>query len=157
MTPAIGNIAAPAAERLKPFCISKFAIHFGVDAPLANTAVGNARKIRFARHARSETHIQRVIPDVEFPHVRRVHGGDEVHGIGVGHVHDVFVRSDSVEPRDFVIRQFGSFYLQSKTGVCKPHDGFLRFTPAKNRQVPGWPIFDPLRSRIILLGQTKQN
>src|SRR2546430_15267003 len=29
----------------------------------------------------------------------RSHGRDEVHGVGVGYVHDVLVRSNSIEPR----------------------------------------------------------
>src|SRR5690242_15473669 len=115
MAPAIGNVAASPAHSLEPLCISEFGVYFGIHAPLADTAVRNARKIRFARYARSEAHVQRVIPDVEFPHIRRVHGGDEIHCIGVGYVHDVLVRSDSVEPWHFVIRQTGGFYLQSET------------------------------------------
>ena len=107
MTASVRNIAAPAAHGLQPFCIGKFSIHFRVHAPLSHTRVRNARKIRLARHARSETHIQRLVPYVQLPNVRRVHGGDEVRGVGVGYVHDVLVRSNSIEPRHLVIRQFG--------------------------------------------------
>src|SRR2546426_4026651 len=55
--------------------------------------------------SRAEPDVQRLVPDVELPKVGCIHGGDKVDGVGVGHVHDIFIGADAVEPGHVIVRR----------------------------------------------------
>ena len=120
-------------------------------------AVRDAREIGLARDPRAEPDVQRLVPDVELPKVGRVHGRDEVDGVRVSHVHDVFIGADAVEPGHLIVRQVARFHRQSPARVGEAYNCALRLAPAQNRQVPGGPVLDAFRAGIVLLGQPQQH
>src|ERR1700674_3477846 len=70
MAPAIGHVASARAQRLYPVAVTERAVNLGIDAPLPDAGVGDAREIWLSGDARAEPDIQGVIPNVEFPGVR---------------------------------------------------------------------------------------
>ena len=73
------------------------------NATLANARIRNTWEIGLAGNPRSEPDVQRVIPDIQLPGVRRIHRGNEIHGARMRNVHDVLVRSDVVESGNLVV------------------------------------------------------
>ncbi len=103
MAPAIGHVASAGAQRLYPAAVTERPVNLGVYTTLPDAGVCDAREICLSGDARAEPDIQRVIPNVELPGVRCVHGGNEIDRVGMRHVHNVFVSSNGVEARNFVI------------------------------------------------------
>src|SRR6266436_7869054 len=110
MAPAIGHVASAGAQRLYPAAVTERPVNLGVDTTLTDARVCDAREICLPGDARAEPDIQRVIPNVEFPGIRRIHSGNEIDRVGMRHVDDVFVGSNGVEARNFVIWKFARFY-----------------------------------------------
>src|SRR5207247_1474891 len=121
----------------------------------ADAAVVDAGKICFAADPRAEADVQRVIPDAQLRHRRRIDGGDEVDHARMRDVDDVFVGANAVERRHLEARYVVVLYLQAPARVCESDDRTLRLRPFQNRQVPRWPVFDAMRLRIILILQTE--
>src|SRR5258708_15237651 len=71
--------------------------------------------------------------------------------------YDVFVGSNGVEARNFVIWKFARFYCKSKARVRKARQSSLRFGPSQNRQIPRGPLLDPHTMRIILIRKPEQH
>jgi hypothetical protein len=90
-----------------------------VGAPTTHAAVGNAWKIGLAADARSEPAVERAIPNIQFGKEGRIDRRDEVDGI-VRDIDNVFIRTNTVEWRRLVIRQFGTLSLQAETRVGRP-------------------------------------
>src|SRR4029077_3116259 len=130
VTSAVGYITAANAQSLQPGAVIERPIDSGINATLANARIRDAWKIGLTGNPRSESDVQRVIPDIEFPGVRRIHRGNEIHRARMRHVHDVLVRADRVEPRNFVVGYFPGLHLESKSRVCKPCQRSLRLRPA---------------------------
>ena len=151
MAPAIGNVASAGAQRLHPTAVTERAVNLGVDTTLPDAGVCDAREICLSGDARAEPNIQRVIPNVEFPGVRCVHGGNEIDRVGMRHVHDVFVGPNGVKARNFVIWKFARLHRKSPARVRKARRSSLRFGPSQNGQIPRGPLLDPNAMRIILI------
>src|SRR4029077_608183 len=130
VTSAVGYITATSAQSLQPRRVTKWALNSGIDATLANARIRNTWEIGLTGNPRSESDVQRVIPDIELPGVRRIHRRNEIHRARMRHVHDVFVRADRVEPWNFVVGYFPRLHLESKSRVCKPCQRSLRLRPA---------------------------
>src|SRR5437879_11614061 len=73
VTSAVGYITAASAQSLQPGAVTKRPIDFGINATLANARIRNTWEIGLAGNPRSESDVQRVIPDIELPGVRRIH------------------------------------------------------------------------------------
>ena len=130
MTSAVGHITATSAQSLQPGAVTERPIDFGINATLANARIRNTWEIGLAGNPRSESDVQRVIPDIELPGVRRIHRGNEIHRARMRHVHDVLVRADRVEPGNFVVGYLPRLHLEPKSRVCKPRQRSLRLRPA---------------------------
>src|SRR5437773_10023756 len=130
---AVGDVTSPVVDRLQPAAVTKRTIHFGVDAPLTYACIRDAREIGLPRDSRAESHIQGVIPNVQFPQIRRVHRRNEIDRVGMRDVHDVFIGADSVEAGNLVVGQLARLGLESPAGVSKAGHSALRFGPAQNR------------------------
>src|SRR4030095_3591585 len=115
MTSSIADIVSALANALAPIAIIQFAGQFYVRSAQANAFTVNARKVRFPTDAGAVPGVQRVIPDIQFPNVRGVHGGDKVNGahqfaVWSGYfmrdTDNEFVGADTAEGRHDIIRQF---------------------------------------------------
>src|SRR3954469_25051643 len=133
MTPAVRHVALAPAKSIQPSAIAERAIDLGVDAPLADARIRDARKIGLPRDARAEPDIERVIPDIELPNVRRVHSGNEINSIGIRYINNIFVSANAVETWNLVIGKLAGFHFQPPAGVCKTHQRSLRFSPPQDR------------------------
>ena len=96
-----------------------------------------------------------MVPDVELPGIGSVNGRDEV-GQAVRHADDVLIGADTVKRRNFFRGQL--LFLQGKApaGVRIADDGILTFGPAKNRDAPARPVFNPLRAGVVLVLESEQ-
>src|ERR1700694_1241381 len=60
MAPAIGHVASAGAQRLYPAAVSERPVNLGIDTPLPDAGVGDAREICLSGDARAEPNIQGV-------------------------------------------------------------------------------------------------
>ena len=114
MTLAVADVVAAESNAFAPGVILELAIELHVAATEADLLAVDAGEVGLAADARAESGVERVIPDVQLPGVRRVDGGHEIDGrhelaIRAGNlvsdVHDVFIRADAVELRQAVVRE----------------------------------------------------
>ena len=112
MAEAIAHVIAAGANALAPVFVTPFLRQLDVGAAQADALAVDAREIRLAADACAEADVERVIPDVQFPRVRRIdhrHEIDRRHRLAVrpgqlvGDIDDVFIRADAAEGRDDVI------------------------------------------------------
>src|SRR5260370_41852274 len=78
VTSAVRYITATSAQSLQPRRVTKWALNSGIDATLADARIRNTWKIGLAGNPRSESDVQRGIPDIERPAVRCIHRGNEI-------------------------------------------------------------------------------
>src|SRR5262249_27258148 len=71
---AVAHITAALFNALGPVLKVEFSLQMDVTASQADPFAIDARKIGLAADSAAVTAIQRVIPDVQLPHRRRVHG-----------------------------------------------------------------------------------
>src|SRR4029450_13713922 len=106
LTALLAYVVAAAPDAFAPVRVIEFSIELYVRASDADFLAIDAWEIGLAADSRAESHVERVIPDVQLPDVRRVDGGHEIHGWNrpavrtrnlVRHIDDVLVRADAVE------------------------------------------------------------
>src|SRR5262249_52391906 len=155
---SVADVAAPLLDALGPGVEFEFAVEVDVAASEPDALAVDAREIGLAADPAAVAAIQRVIPSVQLPDGRRVHGGNEIASI-VSNVDEVFVGPDAVHRRNNVVRQFARRTdIEAPAAVREADHTPLRFGPAEDRQVPRRPILDdfgnPLvRPDVILLAQ----
>src|SRR6185437_14997740 len=119
MASAIGDIGRTLLQSFHKVVIRERSVDFDVCTSPAYSAVGDTWKIGFAGNPCTESYIEGLIPDIQLPYVRCIPSSDEIDRVGIRHIHDVFVRSDTVEARHNVIRQFLGSNREPKAGVGK--------------------------------------
>ena len=105
----------------------------------------------------AEADVERVVPDVQLPHVRRVARRDEVDRVRLSDVDDEFVGTDAVEAGHLVVGQLGARTSRPHPECAKPTTAPCAFGPAQNRQGPAGPVLQTRRTGIVLLLQAKQH
>src|SRR4029450_6717808 len=78
MTSAVTDIVSPAANPFTPIGIVELPVEFHVRTPEPPFVSINTREICLAADTCTEARVQRVVPDVQLPHVGGVNGGDEI-------------------------------------------------------------------------------
>src|SRR4030095_664792 len=127
-----------------------------IGSSAADTAVGDAGKVRFTADTRPESAFERVIPDCQLGKERSIHRGNKIDGV-VRHIHDVLVCTDTVVGRDFVIWQIGTLYLQTQSRMCESDDSALRFAPFQDWKIPRGPALDLPRVGIVLIAEAQKD
>ena len=89
-------------DSFRPVIEIELAVEVDVAAAHADAVIVYAREICLTADPATVAAIQGVVPDVQFPDRRRIHGADEITSI-VGDVNQVFVGADAVHPRHDVI------------------------------------------------------
>src|SRR5580700_5261850 len=106
MVSAIGYIALAIADRLQPLGICQAAtVHLGISSAHPDSSVIDTREIRLACDASPEANIERVIPNVEVVRKWTVADINEIDDVGVGDVHNIFVRTRRIKWRNFIVWQ----------------------------------------------------
>ena len=156
MTLTIRDIRTPIANSVHPVFIIHFIVKLHVDPTQPDPFTVNTGEIRLTANVTAKATIQRVVPNIELPRERCVHSGDEIHGI-VHNVDHVFISTDPVKGRHFVIGQLIRLPIQPPAGMGEANDRPLSFAPLKNWQVPAWPILNLLGARVVLVFEAEQN
>src|SRR5580704_12724994 len=106
MASAIGHIALPVADRFHPLGIRQAAaVQLGVSSGHPDSSVIDTREIRLACDASPEADIERLIPNVEVVRKWTVADINEIDDVGVGDVHNIFVRTRRIKWRNFIVWQ----------------------------------------------------
>ena len=136
VTLAVRDVAAAAAHAVQPLLEGQTSLDSRIGSANAHPAIVDARKIGFAAEPRPKADVQRVIPDAQLPDRWRVDGRDEVDGVGIRYVNDVFVRPNSVERWHRETGHLAVRYLQSPTRMGEADNRSLGFGPLENREIP---------------------
>src|SRR4051794_30845619 len=97
MPQAIAHVAAAIANAVGPgVVVEALVAELDIASPQPDALPVDARKIGLAADARREAAVERVIPDVHLPGIRRVDGRDEI-AHAVHGVDDELVGADAVE------------------------------------------------------------
>src|SRR5688572_9088844 len=100
MAAPIPRIQPALPNALHPIVIIELAFQLYIAAAQTYSLAVNAWKIRLATDAGAITHVERVIPDIQLPWVRRIRHGKKVHCWHelavrarnlVSNVHDIFI------------------------------------------------------------------
>lgn len=162
---AVADVVAAEAEAFAPVFVVEFAVELHVGAAEANAFAVDAGEIGFATDAGAVADIEGVIPDIEFPGIGCVDGGDEIDGtdefaVGagnfVGNVDDVFVGADAFEGRDGVVGEFGGIDFEAPAGMGRAGDGALFFGPLEGVEAEGGPMMHGIAAGIHLLLEAKE-
>src|SRR5262249_55897799 len=127
MRKTVRDIRTTAANAVAPAVIGQRR-KLDVGPAAADALVCDAWEVCFARDARTEAAVERVIPDVQLVGIRCVAGGDEVDGI-VRDVDDELVRADAVKRRYLESGQFPRLRLEAPAAVREPDHRALGFSP----------------------------
>jgi hypothetical protein len=166
MTSAVADIISTAVNPFTPIGVIELPIELHVRTPEPHLFSIDTRKIRLAADTRTEAHVQRVVPDVQLPHVGRVDGGDEIDrangpAIRAGHlmrdVHDVLVRADAVEWRHDVVRQVRGAHFETESRMRRAADRALALGPTERIESEGWPMFVGRATRVDLLFESQEH
>ena len=112
MTFAVADVIASVPNPFAPFVVVQLPVQVHIAAAQPDFFAVDAGEIRLPANPGAEPRIERVVPDVEFPRVRRIHGRNEIHrwnqlavgpGNLMGDVHDVFVGSNPIESGHSII------------------------------------------------------
>jgi len=76
-------------------------MHLHIDSPQAHPLTIDTGEVGLTANPRRKTAVQRVIPDVQLPNERGIHGRDEIARV-VCHIDDVLIGANSVECRHVV-------------------------------------------------------
>src|SRR5262249_50019783 len=150
---AVADVTAAVLDPFGPGVEIKLAVEMDVAAAQADALAVDAREIGLAANAAAVAAVQRVIPDVQLPNRRRVHGGDETAGI-VRDIHEILVGADARHARHHVVGQLANVgaalgRLQAPAAVRETDDAALRLGPAEYWQVPRRPILDHLGDFLV--------
>src|SRR5215467_5934359 len=148
---AIGNVAAAGLQNLQPAAIGKWTRQSRVGSSHTHATIVDAWKVGLAGDSGTETQIQSVVPDVEFPNVRSIYSRNEINSVGKCDVNNVFIGADSVESWYLVVGQVTGLDSKTEPGMSEARNCSLLFGPTQNRQVPRRPICKTLSPRIILV------
>src|SRR3954451_18299489 len=75
---SIAHVIAAVLDTFTPSVVVEFAIELHIRASQANLLAVDAGEICFAADSGAEADIKCVIPDIEFPNVRRISHGKEI-------------------------------------------------------------------------------
>src|SRR5437879_13656615 len=125
MAPAIRYVTSAGAQSLHPAAVAERPVNFGIDTSLPYSRVRDAREIGLSGNARAKSNIQRVIPNIEFPGVRCIHRGNEIHRVGIRHIHYVFIGSNGVKARNLIIWKFARIHGESPARMRKARQSSL--------------------------------
>ncbi len=154
--PPIAQIAASLAQPINPLAIRQRRIELHIRPAQPHPVIRDAGKICLPRNPRPIPDIQRVIPDTQLPHIRRIAAGNEIDRPRPCHIHHILVRPDAVKPRHLIARHLRIHHLQSPSRMRIPGHRPLLLRPLEHGHIPGRPILQLLRARIILLLQPQQ-
>src|SRR5262245_2751178 len=166
MAAAVADVVAAAPDAFAPVRVIEFSIELYVRAPDADFLAIDAREIGLATDSRAEAHVERVIPDVQLPDVRRVDGGHEIHGWNrpavpirnlVRHIDDVLVRADAVEWGNDVVRQLRRVHLEAESRMGGPAHRSLALRPSQRVQPERGPVFEGGATRVDLFVEPQQH
>ena len=155
VTATISHVVSTRANAFAPRLVTQFVVELHVAAPKPHAFVIDAREIRLATNARTKSGIQRMIPHVQFPDVRRGDRRHEIHrrhelavrsGNFVRHVHDVLIGANAAVFRQSVVGQITVTRLarirrlQSPTRMGRSDERALLLRPAQRIQPKRWPV-----------------
>ena len=122
VTFAVADVVFSFADPFAPLVVVELAWEFDVRSAEADLFAVDAGEIGFAADAGFEAAVESMVPDVEFPDVGGIDGGDEVYRWDeltggawdfVGDIDDVFIRSDTIEGGGFEVREGGAFDFEA--------------------------------------------
>src|SRR5436190_11236057 len=149
MTLPVRRIVATLTQPRYPVVIVELRLpHIAATQP--DTLAINTRKVSLATDSRSIADVQRVIPHVELPCVRRVYRRNDIRQ-SMRHGHDVFIRADSIERRHLQTWQRFILDCQTPARMRVPGDCALLLPPCQDRQALTRPVLDAFRAGIILV------
>ncbi len=165
MRAAVADVVTSLADAFAPGVKGQLAIELDVGAAEADPLAVDAREIGLAADAGAEAAVQGVVPDVEFPRVGGVDGGDEIDGWnlfavrsldGVGDVHDVLVGADPIVGRDLVVGEFVARDAEPPARVGRPHHRALLLGPAQGVETEGGPVVLGLATGVNLVLEAQE-
>src|SRR5262245_3287857 len=166
MTSTVTYIISPTANPFTPIGIVELPVEFHVRTPEPHLFSIDTRDICLAADTCTEARVQRVVPDVQLPHIGGVNGGNEIDRANrlairakhlVRDVHDVFVRADAVEWRHDVVRQFRRVHLEAESRMRRAADRALALGPTQRIEAEGWPVFKGSATRVDLLLESQEH
>ena len=157
MATAIAVIEPSLLEIVQPGGVTGFVNGAMIEPDIATSSagphLGHARKVRLANHGQAKPTIEHVVPTIQFIYRRHFAARQEIER-AMCNINHRLMRSIRFERWNLVIRQSGGINVQTIAAMSVSHHRALSFRPFQYRKIPGWPVFDRLRPRIILVGQT---
>src|SRR5258708_29325469 len=160
MAHSVAHVAAALPDAFRPGIEVQLAIQLDVGPPDPNPFAVNSRKIRLAAVPRPVPAIERVIPHVQLGNGISVDCRDEVDRRnlpavrplhGMGHVHHILIRPDSVIRRNRIGWDCSLRGLNSVAGMGRATNGPLLLGPLESIEPEGRPVLPGIAAGIYLL------